>query len=300
MKYLTSSEISKIWGISERSVRNYCAKGRVLGAIHDGRFWMIPENAIKPQREIRHVVKKEKLLDVLRREKESKMPGGIYHRLQIDMTYNSNHIEGSTLTHEQTKYIFELENLTISDEMLNVNLNDIIETSNHFRCIDLVIDSANYKLNESFIKQLHALLKNGTNDSRKPWFKIGDYKLLDNEVGGTETTSAKEVPAAMKSLLNEYNKKKEVTLEDIIDFHVKFERIHPFQDGNGRVGRLIILKECLKNNIVPPLIKDEYKHFYYRGLREYSKEKGFLIDTFLSSQDEMKECLDKFDILYLN
>ena len=300
MKYLTSSEISKIWGISERSVRNYCTKGRVLGAIHDGRFWMIPENAIKPQREMRHVVKKEKLLDVLRREKESKMPGGIYHRLQIDMTYNSNHIEGSTLTHEQTKYIFELENLTIGDEMLNVNLNDIIETANHFRCIDLVIDSANYKLNESFIKQLHALLKNGTNDSRKPWFKIGDYKLLDNEVGGMETTSAKEVPAAMKSLLNEYNKKKEVTLEDIIVFHVKFERIHPFQDGNGRVGRLIILKECLKNNIVPPLIKDEYKQFYYRGLREYSKEKGFLIDTFLSSQDEMKECLDKFDILYLN
>ncbi len=298
MKYLSSFEISKIWNVSERTVRNYCEKGRVVGAILEGKTWKIPNNANKPAREGRHVVKKEKLLSVLRREKESKLPGGIYHRLQIDMAYNSNHIEGSTLTHDQTKYIFESKNLKIDEKWINVNLNDLIETANHFRCIDLVIDSAKSKLTESLIKQLHFILKGGTSDARETWFKVGDYKILDNEVGGMETTPAKEVTKAMKELLDEYNKKKDIRLEDIIDFHAKFEKIHPFQDGNGRVGRLIMLKECLKHNIVPILIKDEYKQYYYRGLREYNNEKGFLIDTCLSSQDEMKKCLDKFHIAY--
>ncbi len=298
MKYLSSFEISKIWNVSERTVRNYCEKGRVVGAILEGKTWKIPNNANKPAREGRHVVKKEKLLSVLRREKESKLPGGIYHRLQIDMAYNSNHIEGSTLTHDQTKYIFESKNLKIDEKWINVNLNDLIETANHFRCIDLVIDSAKSKLTESLIKQLHFVLKGGTSDARETWFKVGDYKILDNEVGGMETTPVKEVTKAMKELLDEYNKKKDIRLEDIIDFHAKFEKIHPFQDGNGRVGRLIMLKECLKHNIVPILIKDEYKQYYYRGLREYNNEKGFLIDTCLSSQDEMKKCLDKFHIAY--
>ena len=296
MKYLSVSEISKIWGISERSVRDYCNKGRVIGAILEGKKWLIPSNASKPVREVRHIVNKRKLIDVLKEEKESKISGGIYHKLQIEMTYNSNHIEGSKLSIDQTRFIFETKTIGITNEVISVD--DIIETSNHFRCIDFVIDNVNNKLSESFIKQLHLLLKTGTSDSRKNWFKVGDYKLVDNEVGGIETTLVKDVKKEMVKLLKEYNDIDNVTVNDIIDFHYKFERIHPFQDGNGRVGRLIMFKECLKHNIVPILINENMKYYYYRGLKEWNKETGYLTDTCLSAQDKFKAYLDYFRIVY--
>ena len=296
MKYLTVAEISKKWNIAERSVRDYCNKGRVIGAIMDGKTWLIPEDATKPLRQKRHTLKEEKLLDILKREKETKLHGGIYHKLQIDMTYNSNHIEGSKLTHDQTRYIFETKTIGITDESILVD--DIIETTNHFRCIDLAIEAAKTKLSESLIKQFHYILKSGTSDSAKPWFKVGDYKMIENEVGGLETVSPKEVKAKMKELLLWYNSISNVTVNDIIEFHYRFECIHPFQDGNGRVGRLIMLKECLKHNIVPILILDEYKAFYYRGLKEWKNEPGYLKDTCLYGQDIFKKHLEYFKIKY--
>lgn len=294
MGYLTVETIAKIWGISERSVRDYCSKGRVIGAILKGKTWMIPEDSKKPARQTRHVKTMPTLIQALRREKESKLSGGIYHRLQIDMTYNSNHIEGSKLTHEQTRFIFETRTIGVSDNPINID--DIIETTNHFRCIDLVIDNSKGKLTESFIKQLHFVLKQGTKDSSYSWFKVGDYKMLPNEVGGKDTTSPEDVKAEIKSLLLWYNALDNKTFEDIIAFHKKFEDIHPFQDGNGRVGRLIILKECLATGIVPPLLTDDMKMFYYRGLKEYYREPGYLLDTFRCGQDRFIELLDHFGI----
>ena len=298
MKYLTSEEIASIWKVSERSVRNYCNKGRVPGVILNGKTWMIPENAQKPKREIRHSIRKRTLLEILVEEKEGQVKGGIYHKLQIEMTYNSNHIEGSKLTHDQTRYIYETKTIGVTEE--NINVDDIIETSNHFRCVDVVIESAKYKLSESFIKQLHFILKSGTSDSRKTWFKLGDYKLMDNEVGGEDTCPVSEVKAQIKELLKKYNLKQKVTVEDIIEFHYEFEKIHPFQDGNGRVGRLIMLKECLKHNIVPMMINEELKFYYYRGLKEYKNVKGYLVDTCLFAQDIVKAYLDYFKIKYHN
>lgn len=296
MKYLTVAEISIKWNIAQRSVRDYCNKGRVIGAILDGKTWLIPEDATKPLRQKRHTLKEEKLLDILKREKETKLHGGIYHKLQIDMTYNSNHIEGNKLTHDQTRYIFETKTIGITDESILVD--DIIETTNHFRCIDLAIEAAKTKLSESLIKQFHYILKSGTSDFTKPWFKVGDYKIIENEVGGIETVSPKDVKVKMKELLLWYNSISNITLNDIIEFHYKFERIHPFQDGNGRVGRLIMLKECLKHNIVPILILDEYKAFYYRGLKEWKNEPGYLKDTCLHGQDIFKKYLEYFKIKY--
>lgn len=296
MKYLNVIEISKKWNISERSVRNYCNKGRVPGAILNNHNWLIPEDALKPSRQMRHTVKETTLLEILKREKNSSLKSGIYHKLQIEMTYNSNHIEGSTLSYDQTRYIFETK--TIGVENASIKVDDIIETVNHFRCIDLAIESANYKLTESLIKQFHYILKSGTADSHKTWFKVGDYKLLENEVGGNETTKPKEVKEKIIDLLTWYNNIKNVSLEAIIEFHYRFETIHPFQDGNGKVGRLIMLKECLKHNIVPILITDHYKAFYYKGLREWKQEKGYLIDTCLFGQDIMKSYLDYFKIKY--
>ena len=295
MKYLLVSEVSKKWNISERSVRNYCAKGRVKGAFLDGKTWKIPEDAQKPKR----ANKKKKsitLLDILKEQKTNKYTGGIYHKTQIELTYNSNHIEGNRLTHDQTRYIFETNTIGIENEVLNVD--DITETVNHFRCIDMIIDHAKAILTEKFIKQLHSILKNGTSDSRKDWFSVGDYKKLPNEVGGMHTALPEEVADQMKLLLAEYNENSEKTLQDILDFHVQFERIHPFQNGNGRVGRLIMFKECLKYNIVPFIIDDELKMFYYRGLKEWNNEKGYLTDTCLMAQDKYKEYLDYFRIDY--
>ena len=236
------------------------------------------------------------LLDILQEEKSSGYAGGIYHKTQIELTYNSNHIEGSSLTHEQTRYIFETNTIDVENGSLNVD--DVIETANHFRLVSLIIDNAKSTLTQEFIKKLHLLLKNGTSDSRKDWFAVGDYKKLPNEVGGMNTTLPEEVPEKMKELLDEYNAKEEKSLDDVLDFHVKFEKIHPFQDGNGRVGRLIMLKECLKYNIVPFIIEDDLKMFYYRGLAEWETEKGYLRDTCLTAQDRYKAYLDYFRIGY--
>ena len=296
MKYLAVNEISKKWNVSERSVRDYCNKGRVFGAYLEGKTWMIPENATKPNRQPRHSVKSDNLLIVLKREKESQLRGGIYHKFQVEMTYNSNHIEGSKLTYDETRYIFETNTISITGG--SVRVDDVMETINHFRCIDLVIDNANKKLTESFIKQLHRLLKTNTQDANKSWFMVGDYKLLENEVGGQSTTHPDDVKRDMKRLLENYHNKEKHTIEDIIEFHVNFEKIHPFQDGNGRVGRLIAFKECLKNNIVPFIIKDDKKAYYYRGLSNWRREHGWLIDTCLDGQDTVKKWLDDFKIKY--
>ena len=296
MRYLSAAEIAKKWDVSERSVRNYCANGRVPGAFLTRKMWNIPENAPKPERSNKKKEKPTILLDILRNEKANKYSGGIYHKTQIDLTYNSNHMEGSRLTHDQTRYIFETNTIGIEKEVLNVD--DVIETANHFRCIDMIIDRAKLSLTEKIIKELHLILKNGTSDSRKDWFAVGNYKKLPNEVGGMETALPEEVANKMKKLLSEYNNKEEKNFEDILDFHVKFERIHPFQDGNGRVGRLIMFKECLKYNIVPFIIEDHLKMFYYRGLKEWDNEKGYLTDTCMTAQDRYKAYLDYFRISY--
>ena len=295
MSFCSVTEIAEKWNMSERSVRNYCATGRVEGAVLVGKTWKIPEEAVKPERSN----KKEDgttLLQMLQEEKQMRYTGGIYHKTQIELTYNSNHMEGSRLTHDQTRYIFETNTIGVEGESLNVD--DIVEAVNHFRCVDKVIDSVGVQLTEKYIKDIHFILKSGTSDARLSWFAVGDYKKRSNEVGGRETTVPEEVPAKMKVLLAKYNEKSEKSLEDILEFHVTFERIHPFQDGNGRVGRLIMFKECLKHNIVPFIIEDDYKMFYYRGLAEWNRERGYLRDTCLTAQDKYKAYLDYFRIRY--
>ena len=294
MKYLSVTELAKLWGLTERSVRKYCADGKIEGAFLTGKTWNIPENAKRPGRKERVSSKPKSLLDILKEQKESKLPGGIYHKIQIDLTYNSNHIEGSRLTHDQTRYIFETNTIGITDT--SVNVDDIVETANHFKCIDSIIDNAKYALSEKYIKELHFLLKSGTSDSRKDWFAVGEYKKLPNEVGGIDTTLPEEVHNEVKALLAWYNSLENVTFEDIVEFHVRFERIHPFQDGNGRVGRLIMFKECLKHNVVPFIIDEEHKLFYYRGLKEWQSERGYLMDTCLSAQDQFRAVLKYFRI----
>ena len=296
MNYLSVAEIAKKWNISERSVRNYCAQERIPGAVLIGKTWHIPENAEKPARSNGKKTPVKTLLSILQEEKRTKYAGGIYHKTQIDLTYNSNHIEGSSLTHDQTRYMFETNTIGVENEVLNVD--DVIETSNHFRCIDLIIDHAASTLSEHFIEKLHHILKTGTSDSRKDWFAVGEYKRLPNEVGGMQTSLPEEVADRMKALLSDYNAVPKKTLDDILDFHVRFERIHPFQDGNGRVGRLIMFKECLKYNIVPFIIEENLKLFYYRGLKEWYNEKGYLTDTCLTAQDKYKAYLDYFRIPY--
>ena len=296
MRYLSVAETAKRWDISERSVRNYCAHGRVPGAFLTGKTWNVPEDAAKPLRANQKENKPKTLLSILQEEKKSKYSGGIYHKTQIDLTYNSNHMEGSRLTHDQTRYILETNTISVENETLNVD--DVIETANHFRCIDMIIDNAKSALSEKFIKELHLILKSGTSDSRLEWFSVGDYKKRPNEAGGMPTAMPEEAADKMKALLTEYNGKEEKTFEDVLDFHVKFERIHPFQDGNGRVGRLIMFKECLKYNIVPFIIEDNLKMFYYRGLKEWNNENGYLTDTCLTAQDKYKAYLDYFRIKY--
>lgn len=293
MELISVSEYARQYDIPERTVRNWCASGKMHGAVLVGKTWSIPADAPLPRK---GKPKASPLLKRLREEKEGRISGGIYHRTQIDLTYNSNHIEGSRLTHEQTRYIFETNTIGIND--VSINVDDIVETSNHFRCIDLIIDRAEEKLSEPFIKEIHAILKVGTSDSRKSWFNVGDYKRLPNEVGGNATCPPEEVSTRMKALLSAYNEKPDKALEDIIDFHQKFEAIHPFQDGNGRVGRLVMFKECLANGIVPFIITEELKQFYYRGLKEWGYVNGYLTDTCLTAQDNYKALLDYFRIRY--
>lgn len=294
MEYVSVKEWAGRHGVSERTARNYCALGKIEGAYLVGKTWNIPVDAELPGR--RKKQRQSPLLAALTEQKEAKVKGGIYHRVQIDLTYNSNHIEGSRLTHDQTRYIFETNTIGITDSAVNVD--DIIETTNHFRAIDYIIDNNDSKLTEQYIKHLHFLLKSGTSDERKEWFKVGEYKMLPNEVGGIDTVEPENVHKELSALLKEYNKKKAPTIEDIIDFHQRFEAIHPFQDGNGRVGRLIMFRECLRNNIVPFIITDDLKMYYYRGLHEWPGIKGYLLDTCLTAQDNFKLLLDKFRIKY--
>ena len=296
MKYLSVAETAKLWGVSARTVRNYCAEGKILDAFQTGKTWNIPENAQRPERVNKRTEQPKNLLEFLKAEKDAGAKGGIYHKVQIELTYNSNHMEGSRLTHDQTRYIYETN--TIGAEADPLNVDDILETANHFRCIDLVIEQANQPLSERLIKDLHRTLKSGTSDSRKAWFAVGDYKKLPNEVGGQETAAPEDVHLMLQELLCNYREKKSKTLEDLLEFHVNFERIHPFQDGNGRVGRLLLFKECLRNQIVPFIITEKLKLFYYRGLHEWNDEHGFLRDTCLTAQDQFKAYLDYFCIPY--
>lgn len=296
MNYISVAEMAQKWGLSERTVRNYCSSGKIPDAFLTGKTWNIPENAKRPDRANKRKENPKTLLEFLKAEKAINVSGGIYHKIQIELTYNSNHIEGSRLTHDQTRYIYETN--TIAMDKGTVNVDDIVETVNHFKCIDLCIDQANHALSEAFIKQLHLILKSGTSDSRKNWFVVGDYKRIPNEVGGRETTVPEEVTGKIKALLTAYNDVKAKTFEDILEFHYQFESIHPFQDGNGRVGRLIMFKECLRNNVVPFIINEKLKMFYYRGLHEWASERGYLTDTCLTAQDQFKKYLDYFRIPY--
>lgn len=296
INYLSVTEAAKKWGVSERSVRGYCADGKIHGVVRKGKTWQLPENAQKPERINKRAETPRTLADILKKEKAVRLSGGIYHKIQIDLTYNSNHIEGSCLTHDQTRYIFETNTIGVTEGTMKVD--DIMETANHFKCIDMVIDSLSYAPSEAFIKQLHAVLKGGTSDSRLDWFAVGEYKKFPNEVGGKETTQPDHVACEMRKLLTEYNAISEKSFDDLLEFHYRFESIHPFQDGNGRIGRLLLFKECLRHNIVPFIISDDLKIYYYRGLREWRNEKGYLRDTCLTAQDRFKKVLDYFRIEY--
>ncbi len=291
MEYISVSQFAEKHGISERTARNYCAVGKIEGAFLTGKTWNVPADAVLPQKK---KLKISPLLERLRQEKERRLKGGIYHRTQIDLTYNSNHIEGSRLTKEQTRYIFEVNTLGVTTE--NTRIDDILETINHFRCIDYIIDHATEKITEPHVKQLHLMLKHNTSDSLKSWFAVGDYKRLPNEVGGEETVLPQDVQKRMKALLAEYNANKKASFDDILDFHVQFERIHPFQDGNGRVGRLLMFWQCLQNNIAPFIITEELRMFYYRGLQNWGQVNGYLRDTCLTAQDEYKKLMEYFRI----
>ncbi|MBQ6883478.1 MAG: Fic family protein [Clostridia bacterium] len=295
MRFVSVSEIAKKWNVSERMVRSYCAQGRVPGAFLTGKTWNLPEDAIKPARESFSPPSASKLLTALKEQKELKLKGGIYHKIQIELTYNSNHIEGSTLSHDQTRYIFETNTIGIESA---VNVDDVIETANHFKCVDYIIDNALKPVTPAMIKALHLILKSGTSDSRKSWFNVGDYKKIPNEVGGVETCPPEMVKEEINSLLEWYNSLDVKGFEQILAFHKRFEAIHPFQDGNGRVGRLLMFKECLANNVVPFIIDEAHKMFYYRGLKEWDRQKGYLTDTCLSCQDQFKLWLDYFKIEY--
>ena len=291
MRLVSVEEYAANHGLTVQTVRDYCAEGKLPGAVQEGERWRIPADAPLPD-EVKH----SPLLLALREQMESNMRGGIYHRTQIDLTYNSNHIEGSRLSKEQTRYIYETNTIGVTDEAVSVD--DIIETTNHFRCIDFVIEHAEEPLTEEMIKRLHALLKAGTSDADRPWFAVGEYKRLPNEVGGKETAAPEDVPVAMRALLQEYTGKRRVSLEEILDFHYRLEMIHPFQDGNGRVGRLIIFKECLAHHIVPFIITEELKMYYYRGLDRWEEVRGYLLDTCLTAQDRYRTILDYFRITY--
>jgi Fic family protein len=293
MEYISVSQFAEKYGISERTARNYCATGKIEGAFLTGKTWNIPAEAALPRRGKKKV---SPLLAALREQKETRMKGGIYHRVQIDLTYNSNHMEGSRLTKEQTRFIFETSTLGVTTE--NTRIDDIMETVNHFRCIDYVIDHATDKITETHVKQLHLLLKTNTSDSQKSWFAVGDYKRLANSVGEEETARPEEVHKQMKALLSSYYSIECPDFDALLDFHVRFERIHPFQDGNGRIGRLLLFWQCLQAGIVPFIITEDLRLFYYRGIQNWGKINGYLQDTCLTAQDNFRAILDYYKIKY--
>lgn len=297
MNGMTTREAAEKWGLTERSVQIHCRKGNVPGAALHGKSWLIPSDAEKPARKPRAKGRPRSVLDALRAEKRGRVSGGLYHRLQIDFAFNSNHIEGSRLTHEQTRWIFETQ--TVGSLSPDMPIDDVIETANHFRCLDYVIESANAALSERYMKTLHSLLKGGTGDSRKEWFFVGDYKRLDNMVGDMDTCPAADVPGEMARLVSEYAAT-EKSLEDILEFHVRFERIHPFQDGNGRVGRLIMLKECLKYGHIPFVIGESLRQFYYKGLDEWRRgSRARIKDVCGTGQEVFNAALVKFGYVNL-
>ena len=290
-KGVTKTELTAVLGISSRTIAKI-GKGEKLSRIVIQKlcdYFSCEPSAIYKE------VSDNRILQILRDEKEAKISGGLYHELQVRMTYNSNHIEGSKLTEDQTRLIFETNTLDVGD---GIPVDDILETVHHFRAIDYVIDCAEDVLTEDIIKKLHFILKHDTKDSTLDWFAVGEYKKRANVVGGRETARPKEVPLKMAKLLTDYNEKQNVTINDIIAFHSDFEHIHPFQDGNGRVGRLVALKECLRHNIVPFIIEDAKKMYYYRGLSEWGKQNGYLTDTCLDGQDTFKRLLSMFDITF--
>ena len=293
MDFISVIQFAEKYGISERTARNYCAAGKIEGAFLTGKTWNIPIEATLPKKGKSKV---SPLLQRLRDEQQAHLKGGIYHRTQIDLTYNSNHIEGSRLTKEQTRYIFETNTLGVTAD--NTRIDDILETVNHFRCIDYIIAHATDRITETHIKELHKILKTNTSDSQKAWFAVGDYKRLANEVGGEETAQPSDVHQRMKELLAEYNSLKHVDFDNILNFHVQFERVHPFQDGNGRVGRLLMFWQCLQAAIVPFIITEELRLFYYRGIQNWGSVNGYLRDTCLTAQDNYKAVLNYFGISY--
>lgn len=293
-EYVSVKEWALLNGVSERTARNYCVSGKIPEAFMTGKTWNIPQDAVIAKRGRKFKV--SPLLERLRNEKEGKIKGGIYHRVQVDMTYNSNHMEGSRLTIQQTRNIFETRTLGVDDNPVNVD--DLIETVNHFRAIDYIIENTYEPLTERYIKHLHQLLKSGTSYETKESYPVGKYKKYPNEVGGQDTTLPEKVASEIKQLIKSYNSLKNTTFEDIIDFHYRFEKIHPFQDGNGRIGRLIMFRECLRLGYVPFIIYDEVKMFYYRGLQQWPTVREYLLDTCFSSQDEFKQLLHKFRIPY--
>ncbi len=290
-KEIGKTELSTQLGLSTRTVAKI-AKGERLSKAS---IQKISDLVGVPSELLMREVSDNKILQILRDEKEANLSGGLYHEIQVRMTYNSNHIEGSKLSEDQTRYIFETNTIDAGD---GIPVDDILETVHHFRAIDYVIDNAEEILTEDIIKKLHYILKQYTKDSTFSWFAVGDYKKRANMVGGKKTTKPADVHRAMEKLLNEYNIKENVTIEDIISFHAEFELIHPFQDGNGRVGRLIVLKECLRHNIIPFIIEDTKKNYYYRGLNEWKNKKGWLTDTCLDGQDAFKKLLDELEIKY--
>ncbi len=290
--YLSVEEIAQKWGKTPRNVRIHCQKGHVLGAkLVQGR-WLIPCDAPDPAHKTRRKQRATSVWAILKSEMRSQMKGGLYHRLQIDFAFNSNHMEGSTLTHEQTKWIFETQTIGVLDAQTAVD--DIVETRNHFRCLDMILETAGAALTETYIKRLHAQLKSGTGDAMKSWFAVGDYKKLDNVVGESETCPVAEVPMRMRQLLRDYAATPK-TLESILDFHVQFEAIHPFQDGNGRIGRLILLKECLKAGVMPFVVAESLRQFYYLGLKEWRENRRMrLLDVCATGQDIFAACLTSY------
>ncbi|MBQ7727443.1 MAG: Fic family protein [Clostridia bacterium] len=286
---LTKTDLSNKLGISSRTIAKM-AKGEKIA---DHVLNKIASFLNCRKEDIVSYICDNHILQILRDEKNAKISGGLYHELQIRMTYNSNHMEGSKLSEDQTRLIFDTRTIDAGD---GIPVDDIIETSNHFRCIDYAIDVALEPLSEDIIKHFHLLLKRGTKDSMLDWFRVGDYKRRANVVGGRETCKPADVPNAMQKLIGDYLSKPSVTIDDIIKFHADFEYIHPFQDGNGRVGRLIAFKECLRWNIIPFLIEDAKKSFYYRGLSNWKQERGWLIDTCLDGQDTFRSILQMFDI----
>ena len=292
MKYMTVAEAAEKWGVSRRNVQIHCMKGNIPGVTLMGKAWRIPADAACPQRKPRTEGLPGSILGLLKSEKRGHISGGLYHRLQIDFAYNSNHIEGSRLTREQTRWIFDTQ--TIGELGPDMPVDDIVEMANHFRAVDIVIESAGAALTERYVKMLHGQLKSGTSDSRKGWFAVGEYKRLDNVVDGMETCPAKDVPREMAALLAWW-KGAAKTFENLVDLHVRFEEIHPFQDGNGRVGRLILLKECLKHGITPFVIAEDFKQFYYLGLRDWRRgDRLRLLDTCRTGQDVFILALRQF------